>query len=479
LTPEAFAVLDESMSLGRSALLAAVCFSSACTVSGRSTGDAGSEAEAGVDGSQQGGADASVLDLGLPPPANCQGMSPTYYQDVRPILVPHCDGCHGAPPRRGATLVFDTYADVTAPTPYGVPVNVLIVARLYDMQRPQPPPPALGLNDAQKTLIHCWSQNGAPEGIAPDAGPPDASADAGADASPDAQEINPIDPLPTAVMIGSGYQFLGGVRWNAATQTLLFSDVNGDTIHQFQLPSTIDMGNNMPFRPPPAQNPNGMNFDTSGLLLVCEHNARVVTRTLASGMIVPVATDYMGLPFNSPNDVMVRSDGQIYFTDPPYGLFSRDAGVNFNGVFRVDTDGGVHAEYRGATGGPPNESRPNGLAFSPDERTMYVSDTVMNVVRAYDVATDGSLSNQRTFIAQIEVPDGLVTDIHGNLFVSNGGTMRGVNVFSPTGHPWGRITVPTMEFVGNVGFGGPNRDILYIITQTLVFGAQTTTRGNN
>lgn len=256
-----------------------------------------------------------------------------------------------------------------------------------------------------------------------DAGPgPDASP--GPDARPGGGD--PLADIGEVELVMEGFQFLEGPVWRP-DGVLLFSDIPANTIYQLEPPATITSFRN------PSGNANGLANDIDGLLLAAEHGNRRVSRTEAGGDVVTVADTYQGDRLNSPNDLAVRSDGTIYFTDPPYGIDPADQELAFNGVFRVDPDGTLTAEWEG-----PLSSRPNGIGLSPDESTLYVADTT-GVVRAYDVAADGTLSGERTFAADTPGADGMAIDADGNVFVT---TSAGVRVFAPDGTEWGTISVP-------------------------------------
>jgi gluconolactonase len=262
----------------------------------------------------------------------------------------------------------------------------------------------------------------------------------------DARETggNPLDGVGEPQLVMEGFQFLEGPVWRP-DDVLLFSDIPADTIYQVEPPSTVSTFRN------PSGNANGLANDTNGLLLAAEHGNRRVSRTESGGDIVTVADSYQGDRLNSPNDIAVRSDGTIYFTDPPYGIDPADQELAFNGVFRVDPQGNLSAEWEG-----PLSSRPNGIGLSPDESTLYVADTT-GVVRAYDVATDGSLSGERTFAADTPGADGMAIDADGNLFVTTSG---GIRVFAPDGSEWGTVVVPRTP--ANVTFGAPDGRTLFI-----------------
>jgi gluconolactonase len=276
----------------------------------------------------------------------------------------------------------------------------------------------------------------------------DASSTDGAVGGDAAPVSNPLDGIADVELVQEGFMFLEGPAWRAADGVLLFSDIPADTIYQLAPPATVT-----PFRNPSGES-NGLASDINGLLLAAEHGNRRVSRTMAGGQVVEVAGDYEGASLNSPNDVAVRGDGTIYFTDPPYGIAEAERELDFNGVFRVAPNGTLTVEWPGALA-----TRPNGIALSPDERTLYVADTA-GPIRAYDVATDGSLSGERVFTDDIGNADGLAVDDAGNVFAA---ASDGVRVFSPSGATWGTIAVPRQP--ANQGFGGPAGTTLYITAQ--------------
>ena len=230
-----------------------------------------------------------------------------------------------------------------------------------------------------------------------------ASGAGGADA-----RVDPLEGIGTVELVADGFNFTEGPTWRAADQKLLFTDIPANTIYELTPPSTIEV-----FRAD-SSNANGLDSDVDGLLLAAEHGSRRVSRTLANGTLVGVASEYLGDPLNSPNDIAVRSDGTIYFTDPPYGISSGQQVLEFNGVFRVAPNGDLTAEWEGAT-----STRPNGLVLSPDELILYVADTTGNLAMAFDVASDGSLSLAGTFVDDLTGPDGMAIDAEGNLFVTD------------------------------------------------------------
>ena len=206
---------------------------------------------------------------------------------------------------------------------------------------------------------------------------------------------------------------------------------------------------------------NGLDSDVDGLLLAAEHENRRVSRTLANGMVVDVATEFMGDRLNSPNDIAVRSDGTIYFTDPPYGINPTiEQELDFNGVFRVAPDGALTAEWEGDL-----SSRPNGLVLSPNESILYVAETTSGVM-AFDVNADGSLANERDFVEVLLGADGMAMDTGGNLFVS---AATGVQVHAPDGTLWGAIELPGGAVPSNCAFGSSDARTLYITARSQLF----------
>ncbi len=171
------------------------------------------------------------------------------------------------------------------------------------------------------------------------------------------------------------FKFTEGPVWVAAKGELLFSDIPANRIVRFK------DGKLETFRTP-SDNANGLTLDKQGRLIACEHGARRVTRTEADGAITVLAERYEGKRLNSPNDVVVKSDGFIYFTDPPYGVKADDREMDFQGVYRIAPDG------KAVTLLARDFVKPNGLAFTPDEKVLYINDTERGHIRAFDVAAD-------------------------------------------------------------------------------------------
>lgn len=286
-----------------------------------------------------------------------------------------------------------------------------------------------------------------------DGGASDPDAAAATDAGPDGPPVNPLDGANTLTLIDDGYQFVEGPQWRAATGDLLFSDIDGDTIYRW----TPGGGAPQAFRSP-SGNSNGLALDPAGVLLACEHGNRRLSRGDGASPTT-VVDSFEGLSLNSPNDLIVRDDGTIYFTDPPYGISDGDRELSFMGTFRIAPGGAISTVRRGAL-----TERPNGIALSPDASVLYVGDAADGLIRAHDVAASGETSGERTFTTTAATPDGMTVDEAGNVFVA---TSAGVEVYAPDGTRWGAIAVPQQP--ANVAFGGTDRRTLFITARTGVY----------
>lgn len=257
--------------------------------------------------------------------------------------------------------------------------------------------------------------------------------------------------------IAAGFRFTEGPIWRG--DHLLFSDIPASRIVRWrEAPEGPEV---VTFRAP-SGNSNGLTLDHSGRLIACEHSTRRVTRTEADDSLTVIAERYQGRRLNSPNDVVVADDGSIYFTDPPYGLPNQSEGreLPFNGVFRV-TEAGLTLLV-------DDFERPNGLAFSPDRKTLYVDDTARHHIRAFRVDSSGGLSGGEVFAelrsSEPGGPDGMKVDVEGNVYSTGSG---GIWVFAPTGRKLGRIVLP--ELPANVAWGGPDWRTLFATARTGVY----------
>jgi sugar lactone lactonase YvrE len=274
--------------------------------------------------------------------------------------------------------------------------------------------------------------------------------------------------VPMLDRIATGFTFTEGPVWRG--DDLLFSDIpNSRTIRYRALPEGSEITT---FRHPTG-NANGMTLDRHGRLLCCEHSGRRVSRVDSNGRVETVVDNYQGKKLNSPNDVVVRSDGSIYFTDPPYGLRGGTEGKELphNGVYRVAPDGQVQLLV-------DDFDRPNGLAFSPDERVLYVDDTSRGHIRAFDVAPDGSIANGRVLCelkakpGEQGAPDGMKIDQEGNIYCTGPG---GIWLFDGNGRYLGRIVMS--EVPANLAWGDADWRTLYITARTSLYRLRTSVPG--
>jgi sugar lactone lactonase YvrE len=229
---------------------------------------------------------------------------------------------------------------------------------------------------------------------------------------------------------------------------------------------------------------NGLTLDHQGNVLAAEHYGRRVTRVAADGRRTLLAERFQGKRLNSPNDIVVKSDGSIYFTDPPYGVQPGTPGtprpaewwnlpipgkeMACNGIYRITPDGSLHLLVDDCM-------LPNGLAFSPDESTLYVDDSARGHIRAFDVRPDGTLTNSRVVLTMDSddpgVADGLKIDLQGNVFCTGPG---GVWVCRPNGELLGRIILP--ELPANLAWG-EDGSVLFFTARTSIYRLRTKTRG--
>jgi gluconolactonase len=275
--------------------------------------------------------------------------------------------------------------------------------------------------------------------------------------------------------IAVGMRWAEGPVWFGDGRYLLWSDAALDRITRWD----EETGQISVFRKP-ANKPNGLTRDRQGRLLTCEHGARRVTRTEYDGTITVLIDKFEGKRLNSPNDIVVKSDDSIWFTDPVYGITSNYSGIVDTqelptNVYRLDKSGRV-----AVVAGDVN--RPDGLAFSPDESKLYIIEDGVSpqVFRAYDVVDDGTkLANSRAFVTceAEETPDGFRCDIDGNLWYGWGTApaLDGVVVFNPDGKRIGKIALP--ERSANLCFGGIKRNRLFMAASHSLYSLYVNTQG--
>ncbi|MCB1467734.1 MAG: SMP-30/gluconolactonase/LRE family protein, partial [Rhizobiaceae bacterium] len=271
-----------------------------------------------------------------------------------------------------------------------------------------------------------------------------------------------------------GCRWAEGPAYFAAGRYLVWSDIPNDRMLRYDETD----GSVSVFRQP-AGNTNGHTTDRQGRLVSCEHGGRRVSRTEHDGTIVTIADNWNGKRLNSPNDVVVKSDGTIWFTDPAYGIDSDYEGNKSESeigacyVYRVDTDGKIEAVITDMV-------RPNGLAFSLDETQLYVVDTGRTHgpdnpahMRLFDISSDNKVSGGRVFAdCTAGLFDGFRLDSDGRIWTS---AADGVHCYDPDGTLIGKVKVP--EVVANVVFGGPKRNILYICGTTSLYAVRLMING--
>ncbi|MFM0497825.1 SMP-30/gluconolactonase/LRE family protein [Paraburkholderia caledonica] len=259
-----------------------------------------------------------------------------------------------------------------------------------------------------------------------------------------------------------------------ATDLLIWSDIPNDRMLRWAPRMGVGV-----YRAP-SNYSNGNTRDREGRLVSCEHGTRRVTRTEHDGSITVIASHFEGKQLNSPNDVIVDSEGAIWFTDPDYGIISDYEG------YRADSEVGRCNVYRVSPGDTQvrlvsdDFVKPNGLAFSPDESKLYIADSAASHddnaprhIRVFDVASNGELRNGRVFVEmQSGVPDGMRVDEHGNVWTS---AEDGVHCYAPDGALLGKILIP--EVVANLTFGGPRRNRLFITATSSVYALHVGVRG--
>lgn len=280
-----------------------------------------------------------------------------------------------------------------------------------------------------------------------------------------------VDEGAEVEQLATGFTFTEGPIWHPRAQILYFSDMPGDVRRSVTLEGVV----HEVLRP--SRKCNGMTLDRGLDLIVCEHVSSSLVRERPDGTRETLAYHWQGAYLNSPNDVCVRSDDTIYFSDPWYGRMphfgvERERDLGWQGVFRIPPGGG-QADLDLAVSKDEFEM-PNGLCFSPDESLLYVNDTARTLIKVFDVRPDGRLEHGRLFLdgisseSQEGVPDGMKCDERGDIWVTGPG---GVWVISPEAELLGVVRVP--EVVANLAWGGPDWRTLFMTASTSVYTLRT------
>ena len=273
-----------------------------------------------------------------------------------------------------------------------------------------------------------------------------------------ADNLDQIVESSTAECLATGFVFTEGPLWHPEGYWL-FVDVRREPGAIFKL---VPGGQPEIYREP-SNGSNGLTFDLEGRLVMCEGDGRRMSRREQDGSITTLAEQWEGKRLNRPNDVVCHSDGSIYFTNPRGRVPAEEREIDFSGVHRIAPDGTVTAAIT-------DTEYPNGLAFSPDETVLYVTNTREKMyIAAYDVMPDGSASNGRVFADMTSeesdgVPDGMKVDSVGNVYSTGPG---GCWVFDPEGNHLGIIRLP--EIPANCAWGGPDNRTMFFTARTSVY----------
>ena len=281
-------------------------------------------------------------------------------------------------------------------------------------------------------------------------------------------------PLAKVERIAAGCRWAEGPVWLGDTRSLVWSDIPNNRMLRWD----EETGATSVFRKP-SNYANGHTRDRQGRIVSCEHGGRRISRTEHDGTVTTVADSFQGKRLNSPNDLVVKSDGSIWFTDPTFGILGWYEGAKATpespmNVYRVDASGAIELAIEGI-------NQPNGLAFSPDEKILYVVESRSDPrkILAYDIVDGRKAVNGRVFIdAGPGTPDGFRVDVDGNLWCGWGmgeAGLDGVHIFNPDGKRIGRIDLP--ERCANLCFGGVHRNRLFMAASTSVYSLYVNTQG--
>jgi gluconolactonase len=269
--------------------------------------------------------------------------------------------------------------------------------------------------------------------------------------------------------VATGFGFTEGPVWDKARRQIIWSDMKDDHVRCWSTDRGVQT-----YRKP-SNKANGNTYDSQGRLVSCEHGTSRVVREERDGTLTVLASHWQGKELNSPNDIVVKSDGAIYFSDPTFGRIREDVGIprpltlDFRGVYRIDPSGALSVVV-------DDFEQPNGLCFSLDEKRLFINDTPRKHIRVFDVQPDGGIANGRVFGETTGeapgAPDGMKLDSLGRLYCTGPG---GIHVFDHDGRCLGVILTP--ERPTNMAWGDDDLRTLYITAQTSLYRARLETPG--
>lgn len=373
-----------------------------------------------------------------------------WQQDIQPIVVRRCVMCHGAAPMDGRTRLL-TYNDVQNVATTGLPLYEEMAVRVASTTRPMPPAGQVQLTAEEIAKVEAWASRGAPQG-------PMSSCDGGSCGTDGGGgSMGPLTGAEVATLLNPGYALADGPVWNAQAQAVLFTDTRQGRLFQTMLPASpmevlmLEGG------------PAGLAVDAQANLIAALSTDRSIARIMATGPMTITRT-YDGVPLNGPQDVVRRSDGAIYFTDPGFNTDPGALEIDFDGLYRIPNGMTAPiAEWEGL-----RSFEPAGLAFSAAETQLFMTDRLDGIIRSFDVAGDGALSNERVIAESPSgAPQGLTVDTMDNLYVASA---AGIEVFAPTGTYYGVILTP--DAATNVAFVGLDLRTMVVTTANAVYVVQ-------
>lgn len=271
--------------------------------------------------------------------------------------------------------------------------------------------------------------------------------------------------------VGSGFEFTEGPIWNHVEKHLIFSDIPGNIMRRWRPDGSVETWRH------PSNMANGNAYDREGRVVTCEHATSRVTRTESDGSVTVLAAHYGDKELNSPNDIVVKRDGAVYFTDPGFGRMEyyglpRPQALDFRGVYRLEPDSGELALL------VDDFDQPNGLCFSLDESQLFINDTMRAHIRVFDVNGEGVLENGRVW-AEVTggrdgAPDGMKIDSQGNLFVTGPG---GIHAFDPDAACLGVIKMP--QGCANFCWGDDDMKSLFVTASTSLYRVRVRVAGRH